>query len=117
MADTHAKTAREPQAAQASKSLRERFFEHALSEKGLPSIGKELAYAVADIRQKLVEEAAYGRTVTPEHVSSIHGRDEPQAKGDPLGRSAGGDPFRERCRQAYERRQSPSEPGDRGPDR
>ena len=75
----------------------------------VPSIAKELAFAVADIRQKL-EEAAYGRPVTPE---TIHGRP-PERDGDPLGRSAA-DPFRERCRLIHESREQ-SGPERAGPD-
>ena len=59
-----------------SKSVRQNFLDYLMDEKRLPSIGKELAYAVADIRQKVVEEATYGRAVTPD----LHA-------GDPLGRA------------------------------
>ena len=36
-----------------------------MQEGRLPSIGRELAYAVEDIRHKLVEEGMFGRQVTP----------------------------------------------------
>lgn len=55
-----------------------RFIDYVMQPGHLPSIGKELAYAVADIRQKVVEEGMYGRPTTP----PIDTRD-----GDPLGRS------------------------------
>jgi hypothetical protein len=46
------------------KSFAERFMAHARGPMGLASIGREIGYAVTDIRHKW-EEAAYGRAVTP----------------------------------------------------
>ncbi len=64
----------------APQSLVERFKSHALGPMGLPSIFREISYAVADIRHKW-EEAAYGRAVTPrwndkdvEGMGGIHGK-------------------------------------------
>lgn len=74
-------------------SLLARFIEHATGPMGLASIGKELSYAVTDIRQKVVEEGMYGRQVTPAVIESLGtGR-------DPLGRSMPGEKqsFEERC--------------------
>lgn len=59
-----AKSGEEP-ANETSKSLSQRFMEHARGPKGFASIVNELKYALTDIRHKLVEEATYGRAVTP----------------------------------------------------
>lgn len=94
-------------------TLRARLIRHAKGPKGLPSIGRELAYAVTDIRQKVVEEATYGRAVTPQPLDAggIHGKARPAEaeepdKGDPLGRSATvsvSASFRARCAEVAER--------------
>ncbi len=91
--------------AQGENSFRQRLTDYLMDANRLPSIGKELAYAVEDIRQKVVEEGMYGRPVTP----SIHGNPE-QDKGDPLGRSLHVDisvevSFKDRCREVYESRE------------
>ncbi|MGG5812383.1 hypothetical protein [Falsiroseomonas sp. CW058] len=71
--------------------LAQRFKAHALGPKGLPSIGRELAYGVADIRQKVVEEGWFGRVVTPQPVgierSALYGP--PMDSGDPIARAQG----------------------------
>lgn len=101
--------------ADGASTLRERLKRHAMGPKGLPSIGKELAYAVTDIRQKVVEEATYGRVVTPQPMDTggIHGKAEEADKGDPLGRSTQLSPsFRDRCAAVAAR-----DTGRDGPDR
>jgi hypothetical protein len=65
------------------KSLAERFMAHARGPMGLASIGREIGYAITDIRHKW-EEAAYGRAVTPRwdshqatpEAGGIHGKAE-----------------------------------------
>lgn len=65
------------------KSLAERFMAHARGSMGLASIGREISYAITDIRHKW-EEAAYGRAVTPRwdshqatpEAGGIHGKAE-----------------------------------------
>lgn len=90
------------QQTQGHDALRQRLLQHSLMRPDrLPSIGKELAYAIADIRQKLIEEGAWGRTVTPE---SIHGRPHEQA-GNTLDRFGAVDHFRDRCRLIHESRE------------
>ena len=49
----------------APKSLGERVLDHARGPMGLASIARELKYALTDIRHKVIEEATYGRAVTP----------------------------------------------------
>ena len=112
-----AKRENAPAEGELSDSFRARLVDYLMDERRLPSIGRELAYGVADIRQKLVEEGMYGRSVTPPIEVGIHGR-EPSEKGDPLGRSRGDDPFLERCREAYAAhdQQSP-EPAAQEPER
>lgn len=62
---------------QAQRSnFRQRAKDYLMHPDRLPSIGKELAYAVTDIRQKVVEEATYGRVVTPRPMPG-HGKTEP----------------------------------------
>ena len=97
-------------AAQGTETLRQRLLQHSLMRADrLPSIGRELAFALADVRAKF-EEAAYGRAVTPE---TIHGRQD-DAGGDPLGHATV-DHFRERCRMIHESRE-PFAPERAGPD-
>lgn len=62
-------------------NFRQRAKEYLMHPDRLPSIGKELAYAVTDIRQKVVEEGTYGRVVTPRPMpgqgkaaGGIHGK-------------------------------------------
>lgn len=57
-------------------NFRQRAKDYLMHPDRLPSIGKELAYAVTDIRQKVVEEATYGRVVTPRPMPG-HGKAEP----------------------------------------
>lgn len=78
MADKQRDTEKPPGAQQQRTTIRQRLKAHAMGPKGFASIGKELAYAVADIRQKVVEEATYGRVVTPRPMS-------PQDKMEPGG--------------------------------
>lgn len=83
-----------------TEALRQRLLTHSLMRPDrLPSIGRELAFALADIRQKY-EQAAYGHPVTPE---TIHGR--PTEAADPLGSPHAVDHFRERCRLIHDSRQ------------
>lgn len=98
--------------AEPADSFRTRLVDYLFDERRLPSIGREISYGLADIRQKLVEEATYGRAVTPPIDVGIHGRDADGENRDPLGRSQGPDPFRERCQEVFAR----SQPDDRGRD-
>lgn len=72
-------------------ALRERINTHPLMHEGrLPSIGRELAYAIKDIRHKVVEEGWFGRQVTPSTFPrddppspSIHGPAVPAVEATP----------------------------------
>ena len=99
--------------------------DYVMDPRRLPSIGRELAYAVTDIRQKVVEEGMYGKVVTPQENSSDERRHttvelkRPEPKGDPLGRT-GGDgesKFKQRCREAFEKGGKGPDGPDRGPER
>jgi hypothetical protein len=59
-----AKSGNEPEN-ETTKSLGQRFMDHARGPKGFASIINEVKYALTDIRHKVVEEATYGRAVTP----------------------------------------------------
>lgn len=100
----------------------------AMDPRALPSIGRELAYAVTDIRQKVVEEGMYGKAVTPQEdwpdekrQNTVEAK-KPEAtpEGDPLGRTSGDgeSKFKQRCREAFENGggKGPEDP-DRGPER
>ncbi|UEM25418.1 hypothetical protein JL100_036485 (plasmid) [Skermanella mucosa] len=83
---------------QAQRSnFRQRAKDYLMHPDRLPSIGKELAYAVTDIRQKVVEEATYGRVVTPRPMpgqgkaepGGIHGKAVETDQAEPGGIQGG----------------------------